>query len=252
MLDQSVTNVCNRYWAVVLGQPVSFFEGEELGFSSSGHFVERAPDQLFFYRDCFSGKRVFVSAERHLAALRARHHRESLETLGAKDSLKLGYVADRAVIYNDLDYLLPKRGSLRRVPTNLEIRALPATTQLAAFYDDCSEEDVETLDLDLAKDQALGIYVSAQLAGIARSYALPRSPELADVSVVVRRRYRGQGLASPLVSALVSKIDESGLIPRYRVGLGNLPSRAVAAKLGFVPARQITVWGPPDPTESGA
>jgi RimJ/RimL family protein N-acetyltransferase len=54
--------------------------------------------------------------------------------------------------------------------------------------------------------------------------------------------YRKQGLAALVAAATIDAIVKNGLVPRWQCHAGNLPSVAVAASVGFVPAREYDAY----------
>jgi GNAT superfamily N-acetyltransferase len=57
--------------------------------------------------------------------------------------------------------------------------------------------------------------------------------EIAHISVIVDPAFRGRGYAATAVSALTKIVLERKLVPQYRTLEANLPSMAVARRLGF-------------------
>jgi RimJ/RimL family protein N-acetyltransferase len=68
------------------------------------------------------------------------------------------------------------------------------------------------------------------------------------IGVYTHHDARGRGLAARSASAVIGDTIERGLVPQWRARIGNDPSAAVAARLGFVPAgHQIFVRVRPAP-----
>jgi RimJ/RimL family protein N-acetyltransferase len=71
---------------------------------------------------------------------------------------------------------------------------------------------------------------------------------VAHFGVYTHHDARGRGLAARTASAVIADAIERGLVPQWRARIGNDPSAAVAARLGFVPAgHQIFVRVRPAP-----
>lgn len=60
-----------------------------------------------------------------------------------------------------------------------------------------------------------------------------RLGKLADISLCVHPLWRGQGLGSRVLCALLRKIQRAGCIPLYRVEEGNAPSVRLARRVGL-------------------
>jgi RimJ/RimL family protein N-acetyltransferase len=59
---------------------------------------------------------------------------------------------------------------------------------------------------------------------------------VAHFGVYTHHDGRGHGLATRTASAVIGEAIERGLVPQWRARIGNDPSAAVAARIGFVPA----------------
>ena len=71
-----------------------------------------------------------------------------------------------------------------------------------------------------------------------------------DIGVVTDPGHRGRGLSTACAAAVVTAARARGHRPSWTTSPDNLASRAVAAHLGFVPAREDVLYavGTPVPT----
>ncbi len=75
---------------------------------------------------------------------------------------------------------------------------------------------------------------------VAASFYVGRAYE--DIGVVTEPGYRGRGLSTACAAALVADIRARGRRPSWTTSPGNAGSRAVAARLGFVPVRDDVLY----------
>ena len=68
-----------------------------------------------------------------------------------------------------------------------------------------------------------------------------------DIGVVTEPQYRGCGLSTACAAALIADIRTRGRRPSWSTGPDNAGSRAVAARLGFVPVRDDVLYAVGDP-----
>ncbi len=211
------------FWQKALG-----VKGESLlsGFtrSSSGLYVERHQKKYVF---------LFTDLTTYARVLAGHPHR--LEKLGDQ-SPEQGL----RIKFDDLDYGFEKEVSFRpgtTPPVGVTVQKLTIKDKrtLSGFRKKCSSKDWDTLDLNLGKDYALGLFLDHDLLGVARFAKMKAAPRLVDITVIVLRKARGKGYSTVLVSKLIEAILSKRLIPKYRVAEKNVQSRAVAKRLGLVP-----------------
>jgi GNAT superfamily N-acetyltransferase len=77
-----------------------------------------------------------------------------------------------------------------------------------------------------------GVTQGGALVSVAYTFA--QTPQYADVGVVTRDDWRGQGLATMSAARLCQAIQQAGRVPVWSTGGSNLPSLQVARKLGFL------------------
>lgn len=63
-----------------------------------------------------------------------------------------------------------------------------------------------------------------------------------DIGVVTAPAFRGRGLSTACAAALATEIRARGRQPSWSTSPDNLASRAVAARLGFVHAREDVLY----------
>ena len=66
--------------------------------------------------------------------------------------------------------------------------------------------------------------------------------EYEDIGVVTERAYRGRGLSTSCAAAVIDDVRARGHCPTWTTSPGNTGSRAVAARLGFVHARDDVLY----------
>ncbi len=97
----------------------------------------------------------------------------------------------------------------------------------AGLLGDGAERLVATLDWGTAA----GVVRNGQLVAVAYTFAM--SERHADLGVVTRDDWRGQGLATASAALVCRAIQDGGRVPVWSTGGTNLPSISVARKLGF-------------------
>jgi len=214
-------------WTKAFGLSPEELSTGDLSIVSSGYYVERHQDKyVFSYKDELLGKRVLAASERNLATVR-----------------ETSWLENHSPAFRDIDFCLADKNSFLKVTGDFYIRPLfnHQEAELESFYQDCSEDDKDTLDLTFENETVLGLYQNNLLAGVARFVPI-RNTSIADITVLVRNEMRGRGFSAPLVSRLVELILAEGLLPKYRVGETNLASIAVAKRLGFYPRFRVLAW----------
>ena len=232
------------FWSKMFGLSSKELSSSTLSIVTAGHYVERHQDKyVFFYYDEFYGKKILACSEKNLMKTQeiTGEILNKLDIESIRDAL---WFREADLAFRDIDFCLASKNSFKSVDSNnFDIRPLEAhqTAEIEKFYSDCTEDDKDTLDLTFENEVALGIYQNSVLAGIAR-YTQIRSTAIADITVLVRKAARSQGLSTPLVSRLVDLIFVENLFPKYRVEESNLSSIAIAKKLGFQPRFRILTW----------
>lgn len=80
--------------------------------------------------------------------------------------------------------------------------------------------------------------VSGKIVGVALTSA--RSHKHSDIGVFVAENYRNRGFATASASIVAKLIQESGQIPVWSAGEGNIASLRIAKKLGFTEVSRMT------------
>jgi hypothetical protein len=236
-----------QFWSHALGLEVEQLLSLTPVFSSSGSYVERHGNKyIYLYTDLLSGKNIFAASPINMRRIIEHVSLGQLSGLNEDNVRRLSFLGDYKLEFEDIDYCLPKQGSLNfKARKSVNIRTLDGGDAglLEDFYAQCSEDDKDTLDLRLEEDFALGhFHASGRLASVARFSPIPESHSLADLTVVTADSARGHGYASLLISELVREIQARGLIPKYRVGAENLASVSIARRLGLVAGFRIMSW----------
>lgn len=241
MLSKTVSHACYTFWANAFGISTARLQSAQTVFVTSGRYIERVPGRFYAFFDALSGTRVFAAPAPQIAAFQATHPQAEIDGLDATSILTCRFLAQRALLYNDLDHYIPQQSCFTPMPPDFEIVTISREEQLKDFYAACSEDDVDTLDLELDTDTAIAGRIAGEIFGVA-SYRNPPESQIADITVLLRPERRGQGLSPPLVSALVAQIYEDALVPHYRAKVSNHKSLAIARRLGFQCTQQIIVW----------
>lgn len=241
MFHSVVDNACYSFWSNAFQLPIKQLKSGDTIFVTSGSYVERAPERFYAFFDYLFQSRIFAGSPRQISAFQAAHTQEEIERFDATSICECSFFSKRKPLYNDLDHYIPNPNQFNQASKTCKFVELSNDVSLEEFYSDCSEDNVDTLDLDIETDIAIAGLVRERLVGIA-SYRIPSESQIADITVLVRQDSRGQGLSVPLVSALVNRIYLDDLVPHYRAGVHNFKSLSIARRLGFVLAQQIIVW----------
>lgn len=221
------SNAYLEFWSLVLGVPADdlLYPGPQV--SHQGRYLaKRGPDRIFLWRDLVGGK-VVVAADPSFG--------EPLVSSFAE----LGLTEE----FDDFDYGWIDGTRPVLAPDPSVHRLAPASAPaVAAFSALCSEDEIDTLDLDLEADTAFGVLEDGQLTGIGRSAPISGT-SLSDLTVVVRPDVRNRGIASALVAQLLLDLDTQGRVPKYRVSTTNIASQKVAERVGLVRLSRLTVFG---------
>lgn len=233
------------FWSTVLG--VSEDELQLPGYvtSSSGRYVKAiGPGRVLVWTDFRTGKVALVAGSQTRETLPLEVRLGPGSNLGPILEGR-GFVTE----FDDWDYCLdlqgsgpppvePEPGLGRLVPLAPE-----STDSLVPFYARCTEDEVDTLDLDLDTDTAFGVVGPGGLVAVTRSSPISGS-KLADVTVLVAPPHRGRGLGTWLVSRILASIEAEHRFPKYRVAADNAASQRVAMGLGLVKAFGVRVLVP--------
>jgi RimJ/RimL family protein N-acetyltransferase len=92
----------------------------------------------------------------------------------------------------------------------------------------------------LAEGVAHGAVVDGELASVAVAFHCGFEHE--DIGVVTTEAHRRRGLSAACAAAVVADIRGRGHTPSWSTSPGNTGSRAVAARLGFRPARDDVLY----------
>ena len=116
--------------------------------------------------------------------------------------------------------------------------------RLNAFFDQCSESDLEEADIDRDDLDPVIFCIEATPGGelIGYASALPE-PHFAgewDIGVLTHVDHRRQGLGERCVRHLSAHLLAAGEIPLYRHDVLNDPSAALASAVGFVSVSSVT------------
>ena len=87
---------------------------------------------------------------------------------------------------------------------------------------------------------AHGAFVDGRLVSVALPFFL--GTRHADIGVVTEAGWRGRGLSTACAAAVVADLLARGLTPTWTTSPDNTASRAVAARLGFVPHREDVLY----------
>ncbi len=85
-------------------------------------------------------------------------------------------------------------------------------------------------------------YALVENLPVAFCYAPWTTERWFDISVETLESYRGRGLGTAVASALITRMEATGRRPVWGAVESNAASRALAARLGFSPAGEATVF----------
>lgn len=236
------------FWQMAFALPLESFFNEKFELVSGGRYLEKHGDAyVFIFENLVSGKCILAAPSAIADQVKATLSTSAAGVINAETVMKLPLFQNYATAFSDIDYGFSEW--LQFQPQALgaiKVRRLTLNDSLAVqkFYENCSEDDKDTLDLNLEQDFALAVYNQQELLAIAR-FTKIRDTELADITVVTRTNSRGQSLSTPLVSMLMDEIMKIKLVPKYRVGAANMASIAIAQRLGLKPLYRITTFEVP-------
>jgi GNAT superfamily N-acetyltransferase len=87
---------------------------------------------------------------------------------------------------------------------------------------------------------AHGSFVDGRLVSIAVPFFV--GTRHADLGVVTEAGFRGRGLSTACAAGVIADLRARGLVPTWTTSPDNTASRAVAARLGFVPHREDVLY----------
>jgi RimJ/RimL family protein N-acetyltransferase len=91
-----------------------------------------------------------------------------------------------------------------------------------------------------ASGRAWAVFADGRAVAVACPFFVGRGHE--DIGVVTERAYRGRGLSTSCATAVIDDIRARGRRPTWTTSPENPGSRAVAARLGFVHARDDVLY----------
>lgn len=126
-----------------------------------------------------------------------------------------------------------------KVPDGFTLRQLTEGDgdALARLRGAVTEDDAAEGDVEIEHDDSTGIFDGSRLTAVASSYIFRG---FVDVGVLTHAKYRGLGLGTAVVSAVVSKILDRHNHALYRAADTNEGSIKIARRLGFRPHVQVT------------
>lgn len=232
-----------EYWNKIFQTTTADLQKSASLMTNKGRFIEKYGDQyIYFYQDLSTNKVILAAADNNLKKINltedqiAQHDSQSIRHHHSFKNYKLAFY--------DIDYGLNKIEFAQALQINdLKIKLINRDHLdiLDLFYLDCSDDDKETLDLNLEQDTVLGAFYQNKLVAVAR-YITIRETHIADITVLTCQTERGKGYSKPLVSELVKLILSKGLCPKYRVQDTNIASIKIAERLGFKPCFHLLTW----------
>jgi RimJ/RimL family protein N-acetyltransferase len=234
------------FWALALGVSVEALRsGQKLSTVHGRYLDKHGHHHCFLFVDLKEKTQVFAGSCNGFS-ITATVARPDDDLTDLKNH---PIIEGAELLFKDVDFCLSEPNDFKPVDVDrflkndLHLHSLSGESEVefAAFQQLCSEDDLDTLDLDLETDKAVGIYFGDALVGVSRFIQI-RDTSLADITVLVAPAFRGQGLAAILVSEIVKRIFEFHLVPKYRTDDTNLSSSSIARKLGFAPSFRLFTW----------
>lgn len=240
MVDQS-SLLLKSFWSGALGVGSREIVGGATSFSSTGIYRERREDAVYLFEHLGS-KSVVVNcpfdqiseikkiASRSLVDLEDFLEKKFDLSFDDFDLNLLGEVNSFTV--DDPYSVIQMRGSYR--------------SQLESFLKSCTEDEVDTLDIDDSIPDANIVVVrhSQSIVGAGRYSIIPGTEVLADLTLLTSPNHRAKGLAKAILTTLVHELLRLKLVPRYRVKTDNASSIKVAERLGFKKFNRIRTYDP--------
>ncbi|MFV8453106.1 GNAT family N-acetyltransferase [Vibrio campbellii] len=144
------------------------------------------------------------------------------------------------VYIDDIDYYLPETanlaGSLEQIQ---EVTLDKYRDTLLQFLSTFSEVDVEKADFELDSEKFYLAFVGKEVAGAIASYCGVEPYE--SLSVLVKPKFRGQGIGKALVSFWANEVKSRNRVARYRTNAENTASIKLCESIGFKAHSRIQV-----------
>ncbi|AZZ35487.1 hypothetical protein CIK05_01280 [Bdellovibrio sp. qaytius] len=222
-----------NYWSKIFDLELNTLLDANPMLNKSGRYITKHGDKyIYFYQDLTNSKKILTASLKNQIM-----YNLNVNDLSYLNSANINNFKNLHLAFHDIDYGFSRPTDFikhQTISTNLLIKKINAedTSTLDDFLKLCSEDDIDTLDLDLTNDYALGAYINNQLIGVSR-YVKIRETQVADITVLIAPMFRNQKSSIPLVSEIVENILSNDLCPKYRVKEDNLASMKIAEKLGF-------------------
>lgn len=235
-----------RFWAKAFDLSLEQIRSTQPQIVCEGHYVSRHGDEfIFFYQDLLSGKKILAASPANQEKFFAKLTAQDVSNMDAKAIRNLDPFKAMEVAFSDIDYCLNDPNDfIFSFKGQSDIRKLSVqdTDHLNEFYSDCSEDDKDTLDLEIETDFALGLFEQNRLSAVARYVPTKTVSQVLDLTMLVRNNRRGEGLSTVIMSELVEAALKQNLWPKYRVKEDNFASIAVAKKMNFKPTHRLLAW----------
>jgi len=222
--QNALESAINNFLSDCFGLPAEKFQQPGLFCSSAGTYFERDPNSI-----------RILERDETIVVLAGSEQLKALQGGLSSASQLFQLLSKFQKTYDDTDRFISAEAFVAfELPEPYFIRPLVEGDQrsLEAFYKQCSKEESENVDIDLASDKAWGAFEKDELVATSRFYLIPKT-QMADLGVIVRPDYRSKGLAKGVVTETVRQALKSGKYPRYRTNKDNLSTVAVANALGF-------------------
>lgn len=222
--QSALASAINNFLSGSFGLPTEKFNQPGIFTSPSGIYLERDPDDV----------KIFERNET-IVVLASVKNLEILVAAFSSAQRLFQLLGNYKKTYDDTDRFVSAKSLIAfELPKLFSVRPLVEDDQktLEAFYECCSREESENVDINLASDSSWGAFDRDELVGASRYYLIPKT-HIADLGVIVRPDFRSMGLAKGLVTTAVRHAFVNGLHPRYRTNKDNLSTVAVARALGF-------------------
>lgn len=233
-----------NYWNKIFNITVDELKNNQPLITSQGRLIEKYGDQyIYFYQDLTNHKKIICGSQRNLSKLHV--DKKTLSTLDFNTISSHNIFENLKLTFHDIDYTIPRSNFTAPVTSinsyNIRQLTIMDNELVQDFHTDCSDDDKDTLDLDLENDMTFGTFYNGHLAVISRFIKI-RDTDVADITILTRQLFRGQKLSTPLAAEIVNTILSQGLYPKYRVQVTNIASIKIAEKLGLIPSFRLLTW----------
>lgn len=144
------------------------------------------------------------------------------------------------VYIDDIDYYLPEKTSLAATLIQIqEVTLDKYRDTLLQFLSTFSEADVEKADFELDSENFYLAFIDNEVAGAIASYCGVEPYE--SLSVLVKPKFRGQGIGKSLVSFWANEVQSRNRVARYRTNAENMASIKLCESIGFKAHSRIQV-----------